>query len=79
MAQQKSKGQLVGIEAKIEYSPALDDLGFFYESYRRTALNWLQSGKTETEVEKQLQAQMNLPWAWADALAVVRETDLRAT
>ncbi len=70
MAQQKSKGQLVGIEAKIEYSTVLDDLGFFYESYRRTALNWLQSGKTETEVKKQLHAQMNLPWAWADAIAL---------
>lgn len=66
----KTRGQLVGIEAKIEYAIILDDLGFFYESHRRTAVNWLQSGLKERQVEKRLQSEFNLPWAWADAIAL---------
>lgn len=66
----KTKGQLVGIEAKIEYSSVLDDIGFFYESHRRTAVNWLQSGLEESQVEKRLQSEFNLPWVWADAIAL---------
>ncbi len=66
----KTKRQLVGIEAKIEYYSALDDIGFFYESHRRTAVNWLQSGLEESQVEKRLQSEFNLPWVWADAIAL---------
>ena len=40
-----------------------------YESWRRSALNWLQSGLSEEEVEKMLQAQFGLQWAWADSIA----------
>lgn len=62
-------GQQIGIEAKIEYHALFEDLGTSYESWRRTALNWLQSGLSETDVEKRLQAQFNLQWAWADSIA----------
>ena len=65
----KNPGQSVGIEAKIEYTPALESLGFYYESWRRTALNWLQQGLTESEVEKRLQKYFGLQWAWADSIA----------
>ena len=63
----KNPGQSIGIEAKIEYTPALESLGFYYESWRRTALNWLQFGLTESEVEKKLQKDLGLQWAWADS------------
>lgn len=62
-------GLQVGIEAKIEYHSAFEDLGSHYESWRRTALNWLQAGLTENEVEKRLQREFNLQWAWADSIA----------
>lgn len=65
----KNHGQSIGIEAKIEYHSALESLGFYYESWRRTALNWLQNGLTESEVEKKLQREFNLQWAWADSIA----------
>jgi hypothetical protein len=52
-------GTQVGIEAKIEYHPALEILGIKYESWRRTALNWLQTALTEDEVEKRLQKEFN--------------------
>jgi IS605 OrfB family transposase len=65
----KNHGQSIGIEAKIEYHSALESLGFYYESWRRTALNWLQTGLTEAEVEKKLQREFNLQWAWADSIA----------
>lgn len=62
-------GSQVGIEAKIEYHTAFEDIGFFYEQWRRTAVNWLQSGLTEDEVEKRLQSEFDLQWAWADSIA----------
>lgn len=65
----KKHGQAIGIEAKIKYHPALDTIGLDYESWRRTALNWLQEGLTEAEVEKKLQLELNLQWAWADSIA----------
>jgi len=65
----RSHGYQVGIEAKIEYHPTLEILGTKYESWRRTALNWLQSGLTEDEVEKRLQKDFDIDWAWADSLA----------
>jgi IS605 OrfB family transposase len=65
----KNHGQLIGIEAKIEYHSALESLGFYYESWRRSALNWLQNGLSESEVEKKLQREFNLQWAWADSIA----------
>ncbi|MCL1473721.1 hypothetical protein [Argonema antarcticum] len=65
----KKHGHQVGIEAKIEYHPTLEILGFRYESWRRTALNWFQSGLTEDEVEKRLQKEFDVDWAWADSIA----------
>lgn len=65
----KSHGAQVGVEAKIEYHPMLEVLGSCYESWRRTALNWLQSGLTEDVVEKRLQQEFNIDWAWADSIA----------
>ena len=65
----RSHGYQVGIEAKVEYHPALEILGTKYESWKRTALNWLQSGLTEDEVEKRLQKDFDIDWAWADSLA----------
>ena len=65
----KRHGSQVGIEAQIEYHPALEKLGVLYESWRRTALNWLQSGLSENEVEKRLQSEFDLQWAWADSIA----------
>jgi hypothetical protein len=55
-------GFQVGIEAKIEYHPALEDLGSLHEQCRRTALNWLQSGLSEEQVEKRLQSEFDLQW-----------------
>jgi hypothetical protein len=51
----RSHGVQVGIEAKIQYHPTFEILGFNYKSWRRTALNWLQSRLSEDEVEKCLQ------------------------
>lgn len=62
-------GSQVGIEAKMEDHPALEILGAQYESWRRTALNWLQSGLTEEQVEKRLQSAFDIDWAWADGIA----------
>lgn len=62
-------GTQVGIEAKIEDHPALEVLGIKYESWRKTALNWLQSGLIEDEVEKRLQKEFDIDWAWADSIA----------
>lgn len=65
----KCHGSQVGIEAKIESTPALEKLGFLYESWRRTAVNWVNSGLTENDVEKRLQSEFNIQWAWADSIA----------
>jgi IS605 OrfB family transposase len=65
----KSHGTQVGIEAQIDYHRALEILGIKYESWRRTALNWLQSGLSEDEVEKRLQKDFDIDWAWADSIA----------
>ena len=62
-------GFQVGVESKIEYHPTLEVLGERYESWRRTALSWLQSGLTEDEVEKRLQSAFDIDWAWADSIA----------
>jgi IS605 OrfB family transposase len=62
-------GSQVGIEAKIEDHPTIEILGTKYESWRRTALSWLQSGLTEDEVEKRLQSTFDIDWAWADSIA----------
>lgn len=62
-------GLSIGIETKIGYHLILDTIGEYYESWRRTALNCLQSGLTEEEVEKKLQREFNLQWAWADSIA----------
>ncbi len=73
----KSKGLRVGIEAKIDYHPAIEELGFLYESIRRTALNDLQKGKTETEIEKNYQEFYSLQWAWADTIATDANSTLK--
>lgn len=65
----KNHGLSIGIESKIEYNPILEAIGISYESWRRTAINWLQKGLTEIEVEKRLQSEFNLQWAWADSIA----------
>ena len=65
----RRQGSQIGIEAKIEYHSALEILGTKYESWRRAALNWLQSGLTEDEVEKRLQSTVDIDWAWADSIA----------
>lgn len=62
-------GLQVGIKAKIEYHPGFEDLGCCYEQWRRTAVNWLQSGLNEDQVEKRLQSEFDLQWAWADSIA----------
>ncbi|NEO57012.1 MAG: IS200/IS605 family element transposase accessory protein TnpB [Okeania sp. SIO3B5] len=66
----KSHGSLTGIEAKIEYHPAFEELGALYESWKRSAVNWMQTEKlSESELEKRLMKQFNIQWAWADSIA----------
>jgi IS605 OrfB family transposase len=65
----KKHGLQVGIESKIEYCSALDAIGQSHESWRRTAVNWLQSGLSEDEVEKRLQKEFGIQWGWADSIA----------
>lgn len=70
-----SQGLRIGIETKIDSHPALEQLGFLYESIRRTALSDLQKGKTEKEIEKSYQDRFDLQWAWSDSIA----TDANST
>jgi IS605 OrfB family transposase len=65
----KRHGHQVGIEAKVDYQSAFDTLGVAYESWRRTALNWMQDGASEDDVEKRLQKEFGIQWAWADSIA----------
>ncbi|NEQ74011.1 MAG: IS200/IS605 family element transposase accessory protein TnpB [Okeania sp. SIO2C9] len=66
----KSHGSLIGIEAKIEYHPVFEELGALYESWKRSAVNWIQTEKlSESEVEKRLMKRFNIQWAWADSIA----------
>ncbi|NET27976.1 hypothetical protein [Okeania sp. SIO1I7] len=66
----KSHGFLTGIEAKIEYHPAFEELGALYESWKRSGVNWMQTEKLpESSVEKRLQKKFNIQWAWADSIA----------
>ncbi|NES78727.1 MULTISPECIES: hypothetical protein [unclassified Okeania] len=66
----KSHGSLTGIEAKIEYHPVFEELGELYESWKRSAVNWMQTEKlSESEVEKRLMKRFNIQWAWADSIA----------
>ncbi len=55
-----SKGLRVGIEAKIEYNQLLDVLGNHYESIRRSGLNDMQKGMSESEIEKTYQHKYNI-------------------
>ncbi|NEP80542.1 MAG: hypothetical protein F6K39_21655 [Okeania sp. SIO3B3] len=49
----KSHGSLTGIEALIEYHPVFEELGALYESWKRSAVNWMQTEKlSESELEK---------------------------
>lgn len=69
------KGLRIGIEAKISYHPILDILGDKYESIRRTGLNDMQSGMSESEIEKSYQSRFDIQWAWADSIATeVKQT-----
>ena len=69
------KGLRVGIESKIQYVPLLDVLGNSYEHLRRTGLNDMQSGMSESEIEKSYQSRFNIQWAWADSIATeVKQT-----
>ncbi|GGA32193.1 hypothetical protein [Okeania sp. KiyG1] len=73
----KSHGSLTGIEAKIEYHPAFEELGALYESWKRSAVNWMQTEKlSESELEKRLMKQFNIQWAWADSIATEARTCL---
>ncbi len=73
----KSHGSLTGIEAKIEYHPVFEELGELYESWKRSAVNWMQTEKlSESEVEKRLMKQFNIQWAWADSIATEARTCL---
>ncbi|NEO52550.1 MAG: IS200/IS605 family element transposase accessory protein TnpB [Okeania sp. SIO3B5] len=66
----KSHGSLTGIEAKIEYHPANTELGALYESWKRSAVNWMQTEKlSESELEKRLMKKFNIQWAYADSIA----------
>jgi IS605 OrfB family transposase len=65
----KKHGLQIGVESTIEYCSALDGIGQSYESWRRTAINWLQSGLSEDAVEKRLQKVFGLQWGWADSIA----------
>ena len=70
-----NKGLRVGIEAKIEYNQLLDVLGNHYESIRRSGLNDMQKGMSETLIEKTYQHKYNIQWAWADSIATeVKQT-----
>ncbi|KYC42424.1 hypothetical protein WA1_20890 [Scytonema hofmannii PCC 7110] len=67
----------VGIEAKLpQISEALllEDMSYYYGSYQRTALNLLQSGKSDSEVEKILQSRFGIAWAWADSIATLAKS-----
>ncbi|MBR8826675.1 MAG: hypothetical protein DSM107014_02015 [Gomphosphaeria aponina SAG 52.96 = DSM 107014] len=66
---QGRSGAQIGIEAKLVYHPVLDVIGELYESMRRTAINWLQQGLTESKVEKRLQKEFDIQWAYADSMA----------
>ena len=69
------KGLRIGIEAKIEYTPILDILGDRYESIRRTGLNDMQRGMSESQIEKTYQSRFDLQWSWADSIATeVKQT-----
>jgi len=70
-----SYGLRIGIETKIDSHPALEQLGFLYESIRRTALSDLQKGKSDLEIEKTYQERFGLQWAWSDSIA----TDANST
>ncbi len=69
------RGLRVGIESKIEYVPILDVLGDNYERLRRTGLNDMQQGMSESSIEKSYQSKFNIQWAWADSIATeVKQT-----
>ena len=51
-------GTRVGIEAKIEYNPICDILGNRYESMRRSGLNDMQKGMSETETLENIPAKI---------------------
>ncbi|NET43032.1 hypothetical protein [Okeania sp. SIO2B3] len=73
----KSHGSLTGVETKIEYHPAFEELGTLYESWKRSGVNWMQTEKlSESSVEKHLQKKFNIQWAYADLIATEARTCL---
>ncbi|NET44330.1 hypothetical protein [Okeania sp. SIO2B3] len=73
----KFNGALTGIEAKIEYHAVFEELGALYESWKRSAVNWMQTEKlSESEVEKRLMKKFNIQWAYADSIATEARTCL---
>ena len=69
------RGLRIGVEAKIDYQPAFDVWGDRYESIRRTGLNDMQQGMSESEIEKTYQSRFGIQWAWADSIATeVKQT-----
>ncbi|MDY7008926.1 MAG: hypothetical protein SWX82_34715 [Cyanobacteriota bacterium] len=74
----KSHGSLTGIEAKIEYHPVFEELEGLYESWKRSAVNWMQTEKlSESELEKRLMKKFNIQWAYADSIATEARTCLK--
>ncbi|BAZ18601.1 transposase, IS605 OrfB family protein (plasmid) [Calothrix sp. NIES-4071] len=65
----------IGVEARIDYHPFLEDWGDRYQSIVRTALNELQYGQSEDNIEKTFQRRFDIDWAWADSIA----TDAKGT
>ncbi len=65
----------IGVEARIDYHPFLEDWGDRYQSIMRTALNALQNGQSENDIEKSFQVKFDIDWAWADSIA----TDAKGT
>ncbi|NEO58471.1 MAG: hypothetical protein F6K54_38730 [Okeania sp. SIO3B5] len=66
----KSHGSLTGIEAKIEYHRVFEELRALYESWKCSAINWMQTEKLlDPSVEKRLMKQFNIQWAYADSIA----------
>ncbi|NES68460.1 MAG: transposase, partial [Okeania sp. SIO2D1] len=59
------------------YHPVFEELGALYESWKRSAVNWMQTEKlSDSVVEKRLMKQFNIQWAWADSIATEARTCL---
>lgn len=64
-----AKGRLFGCEGKLSHHPFLEDWGWHYQSFLRTAVRKMIDGATEDAIEKSFQTRFNIQWAWADSIA----------